>query len=103
MMWQIKSLNGTGKCTIPYIKLERRKRLELNIRLIIDFLREVPEEERDGEINYIVTVILKRMYSPKYFNYNRAIGVLECVKQEFYRRVVSEYENLKILENSDVD
>jgi len=103
MWWHPKFLNGTRKCTMPYIKMERRKRLELSIKLIIDFLREVPEEYRDGEINYIVTVILKRSYDPKYFNYNRAIGVLECVKQEFYRKVVAPYEELKEKENGSVD
>lgn len=56
----------------------------------------------DGRLNYIVTVLLKRLYTPRYFNYNRAMGVLECVKQEFYRRVVAEYENEKIKENRDV-
>jgi len=46
---------------------------------------------------------LKRLYSPpKYKRYNKAMGVLECIKQEFYRRVISKYEDQKIEENGDV-
>jgi predicted type IV restriction endonuclease len=63
----------------------------------------VPEEERDGHINYIVTVLLKRLYQPpNYRRYNKAIGVLECIKMEFYRRMVGPYEEEKISENGDV-
>jgi len=31
------------------------------------------------------------------------IGVLECVKQEFYRRKVAPYEDIKIIENGDIE
>lgn len=88
---------------MPYIKKDRRERLDIAIAQAVAFLHEVPEEDRDGEINYIVTVILKRIYQPpKYYRYNRAMGVLECIKQEFYRRVVAPYEDKKIQENGDV-
>jgi hypothetical protein len=29
-------------------------------------------------------------------------GVLENIKQEFYRRIASQYEDKKILENGDI-
>ena len=88
---------------LPYIIPERRKRYEDVIQSIVTYLQEVPEEQRDGEINYIVSVILRRVYQPpKYYRYNRAIGVLECIKQELYRRVVSKYEDKKIIENGDI-
>jgi hypothetical protein len=45
---------------------------------------------------------MKGLYPPKYFNYNRAIGVLECIKLEFYRRMVGPYEDIKIKEAGDV-
>ena len=38
----------------------------------------------------------------KYQIYNDIIGALECCKQEFYRRKIEEYENLKVKENGDV-
>ena len=37
-----------------------------------------------------------------YHAYNEIIGVLECVKQEFYRRMVAPYEDKKCEENGDV-
>jgi len=38
----------------------------------------------------------------RYASLNEVIGVLECVKQEFYRKKVVPYEKRKIKENSDV-
>ncbi len=57
-----------------------------------------------GEVNYLVTKILLAWLGTKpcYQNYNAVIGVLECVKQEFYRRRVVPYEIGKIGENGDV-
>jgi broad-specificity NMP kinase len=40
--------------------------------------------------------------APKYHKYNAAVGVLECAKLELYRRLVSGYEDTKIIENGDV-
>jgi len=37
-----------------------------------------------------------------YQTYNDVIGVLECIKQELYRRFVSKYEDLKIKQNGDI-
>lgn len=70
---------------------------------MVELLKQIPEEDRDGHVNYIVTVLLKRLYEPpKYKRYNRAMGVLECIKQEFYRRVVAPYEDEKIEQSGDV-
>lgn len=88
---------------MPYIKREDRQRY---VRVLDDLqflLEKIPEEDRDGHVNYIITVLLKRLYQPpKYRRYNKAMGVLECIKQEFYRRVVGPYEDKKIAENGDV-
>jgi len=59
-------------------------------------------EQVDGELNYVVTKILKEIYPLRYFPLNRAIGVLESIKQEFYRRVVAPYEDIKKGESGDV-
>ena len=56
----------------------------------------------DGELNYVVTRILKEVYPLRYFHLNKAIGVLECIKQEYYRRVTAPYEDIKIQESGDV-
>jgi len=37
-----------------------------------------------------------------YADYNEVMGVLECVKQELYRRLIVPYENKKKEENGDV-
>jgi hypothetical protein len=89
---------------MPYIKQEERKKYERVLSDLVHLLEEIPEENRDGHINYIVTVLLKRLYRPPtYRKYNRVIGVLECIKLEFYRRIVGHYEDEKIRENGDVE
>jgi len=85
---------------LPYITIKERLKYESAIRRIISSL---PHDQRvDGHINYIFTRILKEVYTPGYFNYNRAIGVLECCKLELYRHVVGPYEEAKLKERGDV-
>jgi len=87
---------------MPYIKKEERQELDKLLQPLIDFLKTKGTEEVDGQINYVFTRVLASLYKPRYFNYNRAMGVLECIKQEFYRRVVAPYEDKKKEENGDV-
>lgn len=88
---------------MPYIAKEKRPQFEPFIQNLVALINALPENERDGALNYCVTVMLKRIYPPKYFNYNRAIGVLGCIRAEYYRRVVGLYEDKKIEENGDVE
>lgn len=58
-----------------------------------------------GDLNYKITSICLDyldVLPPSYRAMNEIIGVLECVKQEFYRRVVVPYKEQKILENGDI-
>lgn len=87
---------------MPYIKQEKRPLFNDDIENIVSILKEQPLMEVDGDVNYIVTSIMKKLYAPRYFNFNRAIGVLESIKLEFYRRAVAPYEDIKIKENGDV-
>jgi hypothetical protein len=87
---------------MPYIKREDRVKLDEHINSLIEALKQFPLEMLDGALNYCITRLLKGLYPPKYFNYNRAIGVLESCKLEFYRRMVAPYEDQKIMENGDV-
>lgn len=87
---------------MPYIKKEYRERLDPKIDALIDELKKASLEEVDGQVNYVIFKILLHLYPPRYFNYNRAIGVLACVQQEFYRRHVASYEDKKISESGDV-
>lgn len=87
---------------MPYIMSKKRVKYEKVLNELIDILKSLPVEEIDGELNYVLTRILKQVYPLRYFNINRAIGVLECTKQEFYRRVATPYEDRKIKECGDV-
>lgn len=82
---------------MPYIREERR----------VGALKPyVPPMEGPGELNYMLTWIigqyLKNAGGISYQNLNEIIGVLECVKQELYRRIVTLYEDRKRAENGDV-
>lgn len=60
-----------------------------------------------GELNYKITTdiisYLKWKYDKVgYAQLNEVVGVLECAKQEFIRRMVNPYEDAKIKENGDV-
>jgi hypothetical protein len=89
---------------MPYIKPEERKRFKNLFGEAMLLLKDVPEDKVDGYLNYLITglLILRYTQPESYYNYNRAMGLLESVKQEFYRRRVAPYEDGKIKENGDV-
>lgn len=87
---------------MPYIKPGNRAKYDTVLKELIEILKALPPEEVDGELNYVVTKILKEIYPLRYFHINKAIGVLECIKLEYYRRVATPYEDLKIKESGDV-
>ena len=87
---------------MPYIKARNRKKYEKILEELVKILKTLPPEEIDGELNYVVTKILKEIYPLRYFHIDKAIGVLECIKLEYYRRVAAPYEDLKIKEAGDV-
>lgn len=94
---------------MPYIN--ESARLELNdcIDSMVECLthgNSVSNEEFTvllGEINYSFTRILaKSMGEVSYSKIAMVTGVLENVKQEFYRRIASDYEDKKIVQNGDI-
>jgi hypothetical protein len=87
---------------MPYIKPEKREKYAKVLNELVAILKSVPAEEVDGELNYVVTRILKDVYPLRYYHINKAMGVLECIKQEYYRRVAAPYEDTKIKESGDV-
>lgn len=87
---------------MPYIKSEKRKKYEKIIQELVGILKSLPPEEVDGDLNYVVTKLLKEVYPLRYYHINKAVGVLECIKLEFYRRVAAPYEDVKIKESGDV-
>lgn len=60
----------------------------------------------EGDLNYriheLIEIYLNGQKKLGYAQYNTVVGVLECVKQEFYRRAVSTYEDRKLVENGDI-
>lgn len=89
---------------MPYIKGDRRAVLHEK------YLHHSTEDAKNnaypvscGELNFVITKLcLQYMMTPSYSRLNEIIGVLECVKQEFYRRAAAPYEDKKIQENGDV-
>ncbi len=69
---------------------------------LIEALKRAPKDRVDGRLNYIIYRLLLNIYEPRYFEYNRAMGVLACVSQEFYRRIVAPYEDRKMRESGDI-
>lgn len=88
---------------MPYIKKEMRAEWDKIVEEVVAKLSKTNEEDKEGGLNYFITRILKKAYKPSYFAYNRIIGLLECIKQEFYRRDIANYEEIKIKENGDVN
>jgi len=83
---------------MPYIKQEDRTCFD-GINTFVD----VPDNA--GELNYLLTVIWKayfEFHGGRYQQMNDIIGALEGCKLEFYRRLITPYEDTKIKENGDV-
>ena len=80
---------------MPYIDKNDREHLDEDMR----------NPETPGELNYqltrLVTNYIFRL-GISYTTFNEAIGVLECAKQELYRRMIAPYEDKKCKINGDV-
>lgn len=84
---------------MPYIS--QRDRQLLGGGEVDDF----PLMEGAGQLNYILTLLIHWYLETNGNNYqamNDIIGALDACKQEFYRRKVAPYEDIKIKENGDV-
>lgn len=94
---------------MPYIKEEARVFLDECIEKMTECLTEgncLTDDEYLsilGEINYCFSRILGgAIGNVSYGKIAMTTGVLENIKQEFYRRVAEPYENIKITENGDI-
>lgn len=86
---------------MPYIKQNDRLRYLTEVDSLSVKLQE---KSTPGELNFVISKIVWELFSknPSYTKGNELMGVLECVKQEFYRRLLAEYEIEKIVENGDI-
>lgn len=94
---------------MPYIKEEARFYLDNTISILANLIsedRDLSDEEFVsivGELNYSISRLLaKVMNKPSYSKIAMITGVLENVKQEFYRRIASPYEDAKMSANGDL-
>ena len=79
---------------MPYVKPENRLHLDTG---------GLPKTT--GDFNYVITKSVEEYLGRKGLSsahLNEVIGALVCAKLESYRRVVAEYENKKIVENTEV-
>ena len=89
---------------MPYIKPEMRESLDQSVQALATELANITDEHSlDGALNYTICRLTTMLYKERYFDFNRIMGVLECVKMEVYRRRAVPYEDQKIVENGDVE
>jgi hypothetical protein len=93
---------------MPYIKQESRDQLDpaienLLVTLMLRKVNGLQVHPAAGDYNYIITRLLDMGHSPhSYDSINTIMGILECVKQEYYRRIAAPYEGEKMYQNGDV-
>ena len=77
---------------MPYIDREDRDEL--------DYDGVMPSSP--GELNFVITRLVNKYINTigplRYRSINEAIGVIECVKLELYRRIAAPYEDKKMEE-----
>lgn len=85
---------------MPYINKKDRELYDVKIDELLKQLIGNPI----GHVNYVFSRIVWRLFlcNRTYTFGNALVGMLECVKLEFYRRKLSEYEDEKINENGDL-
>lgn len=90
---------------MPYIPQDDRFAYDASISHIVDVLVDEYGGAAPGSLNYIITKLIVDLLArvgADYHKYNTVIGVLECCKQELYRRHVGPYEDKAIERNGDV-
>ncbi len=85
---------------MPYIPKSTREKIAEALLPLYDYFSN--NVVSAGDLNFILTKIVLLKNPLNYKEYNELVGVLECVKQEFYRRVIVPYEELKKEKEGDV-
>lgn len=87
---------------MPYIAKERREKLDADIESLQWQLREMGNAE--GDLNYVISRLIGDAFlnETRYHTIARITGVLENVKDEFYRRLAAPYEWKAIAKNGDL-
>lgn len=87
---------------MPYIAPEDRVSFDKKLEPLLEWIRNI--KIPSGHLNYVITktVLTYLGERPNYELFNSALGVLDAVSRELYRRKVAPYEDLKIATNGDV-
>ena len=86
---------------MPYIKPVRKEVLQPLVERLAERCYTA------GDFTYVIYALAKAVLKPgifgkDYTNLSGIVGCMECAKTEFYRRIVTPYEDQKIKENGDV-
>ncbi len=85
---------------MPYITKEEKDLIDSGLKNVNESIMDNP-----GDLNYAIHQIVAeyiRQNHESYRTYNDIMGALEGVKLELYRRLVSKYEDGKMVANGDV-
>jgi len=84
---------------MPYIKKKDRKKFNASIDELIELIQE------KGELNYVICEIVSGLllkYSIGYERISEWIDAVDGAENELRRRILDPYEELKIIENGDL-
>jgi hypothetical protein len=88
---------------MPYIREIQRQIVDKEIENLASIVRELPPQERGGTLNYIFTRLLVEAFGKNgYYDTSQAAAVLIPCMFEWYRRVMSPYEDSAMERNKDV-
>lgn len=86
---------------MPYIEDNERRKFDA---VLDEFYNIDSNTLTPGDLNYLISSMIWYAFENKrsYTKGNELVGMIECVKQEFYRRKLVPYEDEKISENGDI-
>lgn len=92
---------------MPYIVEDKRRVLDPIVESLLDSLRGLQCDDPDGDslegnLNYIFSSILSRLYNSGYTDINAAMGLLASVSAEYYRKQATPYEDQKEFDNGPI-
>lgn len=85
---------------MPYIKEQDKPKFETAItEIVADLLNDY----QPGELTYVLYVIARRvaMNNRRYGHLSQVRASIQDAADEFYRRIMAEYEDEKIVQNGD--
>ncbi len=92
---------------MPYIPQEKRPQLDEAVDVLHHVLVGLESDDEnnnmEGNMNYLITRLLRKVYGTSYTEINAAVGMLNCVILEHYRTIAAPYEDQKKFENGDVN